>query len=460
MIEVNRKTSALLKLGGSSVNFKIMSAIEDQLLKVRKQLTGRLEIEPARLSELYQKLTNLPRLKDELDSCDFENQPTAFVLEAILAGALANRASDIHLEPEEKATKLRLRIDGQLYNVTSLNKRVYPHLLSRIKLLARLKINVVNESQDGRFTVVLPRKEAEIRVSVVPAGYGETVVLRLLDPEMIEVELTGLGLRADDLMRVEEELKKPNGLILNTGPTGSGKTTTLYAFLRYKQRPEIKIITIEDPIEYRLEGVEQTQVDTGGSYDFQNGLRSIMRQDPDVILVGEIRDRETAEMAIQAALTGHLVFSTVHANDALGAIPRLVDLGVKEVSVDPATNLIMAQRLLRRLCGYCREREAPDESLKQKIEQFLNNLAAGVIKPKIEEIQIFAASRSGCDYCGRFGYRGRVGIFELLPVDDRTKKPAVTLQEDGLLKVLTGITTWSELTAVTGPLIWGQNSPF
>ena len=434
------------------------------LPKETSPAAGRMDIEKERLEDLTKKLTVLGRVQEEVDNFDFKTYPTAALLEVILAGALANGASDIHFEPEVDNTKIRYRIDGLLYDAVNLTPDFYKLILSRIKFFSGLQINVTNKPQDGRFTVGLTNKSIEVRISVVPSEYGETAVMRVLDPEAISVSLEQLGLRPDDLAIVEEELAAPNGMILNTGPTGSGKTTTLYAFLKKKQASEIKIITIEDPIEYHLEGIEQTQVKE--QYSFANGLRSIMRQDPDVILVGEIRDQETAEIAVQAALTGHLVFSTVHANEAAGAIPRLLDLNVKDTSIGPALNLIMAQRLIRRLCDRCKKTKEPAPELKEKIEQFLKNLPARMGEIKLDNIQFFQPT--GCADCNNSGYKGRVGVFELLKVDEKVedliRKHAsesemqnfavangmVTMQQDGILKALRGITTLEEVEAVTG----------
>jgi len=267
-------------------------------------------------------------------------------------------------------------------------------------------------------------------------------------------------------------LKKPNGLILNTGPTGSRKTTTLYTFLKFVKNSEIKVITVEDPIEYHLEGIEQTQVDEKSGYTFANGLKSMMRQDPDIILVGEIRDQETAEIGIQAALTGHLVFSTVHANSAAGAIPRLIDLNVKAVSIGPALNLIIGQRLVRRLCKECKVPKKIDEELKNKINKFLEKLPQRINKKNYENIQIF--DPKGCVACNNTGYKGRVAVYELLEsgpeveelIIKQTGETALhnfavgrgmtTMQQDGVLKIISGITTFTEVEAVTGEIEWGK----
>jgi len=451
-----------------------------------KEITGRIRIDEEKLTNLREKLTSINDIKttiQELNNAAY----TGEILEVVLAGGLSNRASDIHFEPTENFAKLRLRIDGLLHDVfNELKKNIYEHLVSRIKLISGLKINIHDEPQDGRFTIRLSQKDVEVRVAVAPSEFGEVIVMRLLDPEVINLSLTDLGIRDDDLAIIKNELKRPNGMILNTGPTGSGKTTTLYTFLNYKKRPEIKIITIEDPIEYHLDGIEQTQVDDEAGYTFANGLRSLMRQDPDVILVGEIRDKETAEIAIQAALTGHLVFSTLHTNTAAGAIPRLLDLGVKSSSIGPALNLVIAQRLVRRLCESCKIPEEIDENLKIKIEKFLNNLPKRVNRENFKEIKIFKPT--GCIKCNNTGYKGRIGIFELFLNDPEYEKilvnsteaglsshktleelisqqagestirdfaleqGMVTMQQDGILKVISGMTTFEEVEGVTGPI--------
>jgi len=436
-----------------------------------KEITGSVRIAEKRLLELRDSLTSLENIKNEIQKIDIEAGQTTQILEIILAGALANRASDIHLEPAENKSKLRLRIDGLLHDVfNEIRTDVYQHILTRIKLLSGLKINIHDETQDGRFAIKFPGKEVEIRVAIGPAGFGEVAVMRLLDPDAININLAELGLRRDDLEIIETELNKPNGMILNTGPTGSGKTTTLYAFLQRQKNPETKIITIEDPIEYRVEGIEQTQIDNEAGYTFANGLRSLMRQDPDIILVGEIRDKETAEIGIQAALTGHLVFSTVHANEAAGAIPRLLDLGVRPLSIGSALNLIIAQRLVRRLCEFCKIRENINEELAKKIKEFFKQLPGRVSRENHKEVKIYR--NRGCEKCSGFGFKGRIGVYELFLVgpemeelisketsEEKLQETAlsrglVTMQEDGLLKVLSGLTTFEEVEKITGPIKW------
>jgi len=398
---------------------------------------------------------------------------TSELVDIILSAAMNVRASDIHFEPTQDLGKLRYRIDGNLNDIYSdFAHGIYKSIVSRIKLLSNLKLNVSDEPQDGRFTINLPNKDVQVRVAIAPSEFGEVIVMRLLDPDAINLTLADLGLREDDLKIVEEQLAKPLGMALNTGPTGSGKTTTLYSFLRHKINPELKIITIEDPIEYHLDGIQQTQVDNEAGYTFASGLRSLMRQDPDIILVGEIRDKETAEIAVQAALTGHLVFSTVHANEAMGAVPRLMDLGVKSASLAPALNLLIAQRLLRRLCKSCKVKEENiAEDLKTKVTNYINALPNRVDKKKyLENIEIYKPV--GCPKCNNTGYKGRVGIYELLEINEAmreliTKEASlmeikqevqktdfVTMQQDGVLKVVSGLTTFEELEEISGKIEW------
>ena len=432
-------------------------------------ITGRIDIDKDRIEALEKKLTTPEFVRTEIQSFDFRKLPTAQVLEIVLAGALANRVSDIHFEPAKEEVKLRYRIDGDLHDVMAdLGKPIYSHLSSRIKLLANLKLNVLDEAQDGRISIGLGGKDIELRVAVAPSEFGEVIVMRVLDPDAISLGLTELGLRKDDLEIIKKELNRPNGMILNTGPTGSGKTTTLYAFLKDKYSPEIKIITIEDPIEYHLPGIEQTQVDPKANYTFANGLLSLMRQDPDVILIGEVRDKEPATIAIQAALTGHLVFSTVHANQAAGAIPRLVDLGVKPTSIGPALNLIIAQRLVKRLCPKCKVSEKIDATKKTKLEKLVKSLPKRVDIKGYLKFELYQPK--GCKACGDSGYRGRVAIYELLQITKEVEKlmsqeggeieiqefalrqGMVTMQQDGVLKALEGVTTLEEVEKITGPL--------
>lgn len=438
--------------------------------KEKQSITGGINIDAVRFAEDMQKFKTFQMVQQAFSTFDFKSSSVSNLLETLLAGALTTRTSDIHFEAQEKDTRVRYRVDGLLHDIAVLPKKNYESLVTRIKLLCELKLNVHSEPQDGRFTISLPEKEIEMRVSLIPSEFGETIVMRILDPAGINVTLPQLGLRPDDLALVEAELKRPNGLILNTGPTGSGKTTTLYAFLRKLVDPETKIITVEDPIEYRIAGIEQTQVDPDAGYTFAGGLRAIVRQDPDVLLVGEIRDQETAEIAIQAALTGHLVLSTLHTNSAVGAIPRLVDVGVKPASIGPSVTLVIAQRLVRKLCDNCKKLVDVDVKKIEQIKKYLEKVPERVDKKPYEKITIFEPV--GCEVCGGFGYKGRRGIFEffkggpeleeviLTEVSERAlrklaeKQMMVTMQQDGVLKVLSGMTTFEEVEGTTGPINW------
>ncbi len=433
--------------------------------------TGEITISDTTFEVFKSKFSKFEHITREIEAFDPKTAKTEDVLALVLGAAIVARASDVHFEPEEQSIRVRYRVDGVLHDASNkFSKELYHFIVSRIKLLSKLKLNVTSEPQNGRFTIFIGRKEIEIRTSIVPSEFGETIVLRVLYAEALAMSLGDLGFRADDLMVIERELKQPNGMILNTGPTGSGKTTTLYVFLKSKARPEVKIITIEDPIEYRLEGVEQTQVEAKAGYDFPAALKSALRQDPDIILVGEINNKETAEVALQAALTGHLVFSTVHANNAPAAIPRLIDLGVKPVGIGPAVNLIIAQRLVRRLCENCRKPVKISGELLGNIKKFLERLPKKITKPAAKDIKIFESA--GCEACGGFGYKGRVGIFELFLVDEKVEKAIreemgeaefvklageqgmASVQEDGVLKVLSGVTSLEEIEIVTGPMRW------
>lgn len=432
--------------------------------------TGTIEIQHAKISSLEQEITNLSQVKAYIEKTFFGR--TTEALEVILAGALSTAASDVHVEPEEDGARIRFRLDGVLQDIAKLPPKLYRLLLSRLKLLSEIKLNVKDRSQDGRFTIKIGNdskiSEIEIRTSVLPGPYGENIVLRVLNPRSIEVSFEKLGMQPWIIETIEKELKKPNGMILTTGPTGSGKTTTLYAFLRKVYEPGTKVITIEDPIEYNLSGIEQTQVDAEKGYSFANGLSSILRQDPDIILVGEIRDLDTAETAMQAALTGHLVFSTLHTNNAAGTIPRLLDLGVKPAIIAPAINVSMAQRLVRVLCPACRVKIKPAAEELTKIQQELANFSKKITIPDQKNWTIFKAQENGCALCSYTGYKNRIGVFEIILVDDgverlilkepsefEIKKEAqrqgqITMRQDGILKILAGITDFAELERVVG----------
>jgi len=431
----------------------------------RAEISEKIEISPEELKEIQSSINTIADLKQKLEQ---QNIQTTQVLNIIMAAGLKLEASDIHFETEENATRLRFRLDGILQDATDIPTATYGLLLSRIKILSELKLNVHDKPQDGRFSFNSEGTEIEIRTSIIPGDNGENVVLRILDPKTIGLKLENLGIQDYDYKIIGNELKKPNGMIITTGPTGSGKTTLLYAFLKKVNDPGSKIITLEDPIEYHLEGIEQTQVEAEKGYTFATGLRSILRQDPDIILVGEIRDAETATTAINAALTGHLVFSTLHTNDAAGAIPRLVDMKVNQTMIPPALNLVIAQRLVRRVCPKCSKDIKPDKETMKKIKTGLENLPSRVPKPKLDNITIKKASEKGCPYCNFTGYKGRIGVFELFIIDDPMEKTIlqtpsvaqiketaakagmVTMKQDGMLKVLQKITTMDEVERVLG----------
>ncbi|HEY4507285.1 MAG TPA: GspE/PulE family protein [Candidatus Paceibacterota bacterium] len=383
------------------------------------------------------------------------------IVEVLAAGAVAVDASDVHVEPEKDDVRIRYRLDGLLIDVARIDYDTFKLLLSRIKLLSSMKLNVQGVAQDGRFSVVVGGAEFEVRSSIIPGVYNETIVMRFLNPETISVPIEELGVEASLLEKFLKEVDRPDGMVLNTGPTGSGKTTTLYAFLKRRLTVDSKIITIEDPVEYHVAGLVQTQVDRKHGYDFATGLKHALRQDPDLIMVGEIRDLETAETAIHAALTGHLVFSTIHTNNAAGAYPRLIDLGVNPKVMTSAIRLSIAQRLVRRLCKECKK---PTKLTGHDLEVAKRIYADTPNATVAWTEDVFAPV--GCQKCNGTGFRGRIGIFEAIFTDgaveaalqlnpsEREIKAAARGQgipdmaEDGILKMLAGITTISELERV------------
>ena len=385
------------------------------------------------------------------------------ILEIVLSGALATKASDIHIEPEEEYVRLRYRLDGVLTDILSFDLETFNLLLSRIKLLSGLKLNVKSEAQDGRFSVKIGDDEIEIRTSILPGAYNESIVLRILNPKSIQVPLEDLGIPKKLLEILLREIKRPNGMILTTGPTGSGKTTTLYAFLRKIHTPDIKIITIEDPIEYHLPGIVQTQVNTDKGYTFDLGLRSALRQDPDVIMIGEIRDSETAQTAVNSALTGHLVFSTLHTNSAAGSFPRLIDLGVNPRIISSAIVIALAQRLVRKLCPECKKEVPLSGRSKEIVDKVLGTI---VDKNEIPPKRDSEWQPVGCQKCNGTGYKGRIGIYEGILITEEINKAIeystsekeilkvsdaqgiLSMLQDGIIKALSGTTAIEELERV------------
>lgn len=422
---------------------------------------GVFDISNDDLVALAQKIGTLAGLKQHLDEVLANKKTTSVsrVFEDVVTSALTMKASDIHFEPEEANVRLRFRLDGLLTDTYTFDAKTYRSINSRVKLLSGLKLNVQNRAQDGRFTIAVKDTEIEIRTSIIPGGYGESIVLRILDPGAINRTSESMGMRPKLLERLRQEMKKPNGMLLTTGPTGSGKTTTLYTFLREMHSPEIKIVTIEDPIEYHLPGIVQTQVDNK-QYTFASGLRSVLRQDPDVILVGEIRDAEVATTAIQAALTGHFVFSTLHTNNAAGTFPRLVDLGADSKVFASAITVAMAQRLVRTLDTNKVARPAT-EAEKEIMKKVLSTLADQTLIPASFDTVYDPVPGEHSD-----GYKGRVGLYEAIFMDEElgnflrdnpsegdvakhvARQGFPTMAQDGVLKVLAGETTFEELERV------------
>ena len=427
--------------------------------------SGAVDIENQEIESLVASVKSIADIKESLETIlSQKNYRVSKVLEIILAGAISIDASDIHIEPEDGVVRLRYRLDGVLNDVLDINHTTYDLLLSRIKLLSNLKLNIKNKAQDGRFSIKLKGIEIETSTSLLPGNYGESIVLRILNPDTISVPLEELGINERLLKILIRELKKPNGMLLNTGPTGSGKTTTLYAFLKKIHTPEIKIITIENPIEYHLKGVVQTQTDEKKGYTFLEGLRSALRQDPDVIMVGEIRDKETAKIAVNSALTGHLVFSTLHTNNVAGTFPRLIDLEVNPKVITSAINIAMAQRLLRKLCNKCKKKTELTEAENKIIKNTLDSITD---KTYLEDLDINNVYESvGCEACNFTGFKGRTGIFEAILTDEKVEKVIIqnpsereinkasesqnilNMKQDGVIKVLQGITSLDELSRV------------
>jgi type IV pilus assembly protein PilB len=397
---------------------------------------------------------------------DTKSHKISRLLEIILAGAIAIDASDIHIEPEKDRGRLRLRLDGVLQDVDFFDLNTYRLLNSRIKLLSGMKLTST-KAQDGRFSIMEGADEISIRTSLIPGSYGESIVMRILDPKSIQIELESVGIEPYLFSIIKDEIAKPNGLILVTGPTGSGKTTTLYAFLRKIYSPEINIITIEDPVEYRLTGITQTQTDPKKDYGFAEGLRAALRQDPDVIMVGEIRDAETAEIAVQSSLTGHLVFSTLHTNNAAGVIPRLIDLQINPKILVSALSLSIAQRLVRKLCAFCKVEKPLSERENTIVKNILETMkkeGKNISTYGIKEEEAFKFyGPVGCDKCNLTGYKGRIGIFEAIKTDEEIEKimpgnPSereikkvastqgiLSMRQDGVVKMINGITSYEEV---------------
>jgi len=428
-----------------------------------REFVAGVKITGEELEILKKEIKNFGLLNAKLNN----EKNMTLVFKMILAGAMQADASDIHIEAEEKKITLRFRIDGVLHIVATLDKKIWTRLNSRVKSIAGLKINVTEKPQDGRITVFLKAEDKmDVRVSTLPTAYGESIVLRLLRSKITSLSFEDLGVRGKAYEDLKRQVERPTGMIVATGPTGSGKTTTLYAILNKLNNPETKIITLEDPIEYKLEGISQSQIDHSLGYSFANGLRSILRQDPDIIMVGELRDLETAEVAIQAALTGHQVVSTLHTNDAAGAIPRFLSMGVKPFLLAPSLNAVIGQRLVRKIHDKCKIEAEIELQVLERIKGILSKLPANSgYKVDLAKMKFWRGQ--GCDECNHIGLKGRLGIYEIFTMNADIEKEIlggqtseykmatlahdagmITMAQDGLLKALDGITSVDEVFRV------------
>jgi len=396
-----------------------------------------------------------------------EEAPVIKMVGVILRQAVDGGASDIHIEPTTEDLRVRYRLDGLLYSSLVLPKKVHPAIVARIKILSRLKIDETRLPQDGRFSTTISNKKVDFRVAVMPTTLGEKVVLRVLDPSVGLEKLEDLGLTDRNLEMIQDVIKQPYGMILVTGPTGSGKTTTLYTTLRLLNKEAVNIVTLEDPVEYFMEGINQSQVNPDIKFTFANGLRQILRQDPDIIMVGEIRDEETANLAIHAALTGHLVLSTLHTTSAVGVVPRLIDMGIKPFLISPTLSIAVSQRLIRELCPHCKKKiKLVGDSRKYVLETIKGLPPIARKRVKVPD-PLIAYKPSSCKKCDEKGYIGRLGIFEVLEMSDELSQIIVqdandrdifkqariqgmiTMEEDGILKVLKGVTSLEEVMRTT-----------
>lgn len=476
--QVSNLSKELAENYHANVKIYLVSAHSFQYAyQVYAKIPSIIQIEGVNISE-----ENLNKFNEQLTNFDTLNQLVAETsltetINLIIAAGLKFAASDIHIEAEEKVVKVRFRIDGVLHDALNLNIDAWEKINSRIKLLAQLKLNIGNQPQDGRFTISLSKDKIDVRVSIIPSAYGESIVMRLLRASSVGLQFEALGLRGKSFNDLQNQMSKPNGMIIATGPTGSGKTTTLYAILNKLNKPETKIITLEDPIEYKLPGIVQSQVESKSGtdsdkdkdgtsrYTFAKGLRAILRQDPDIVMVGEVRDLETADTAINAALTGHLMLTTMHTNSAAATIPRLLAMGVQSFLLAPALNAIIGQRLVRKLCVHCKVEDDGIDTA--KMTDILNTLKS--IKPEsgqapadFNNLKFYRAT--GCNECHNLGYKGRTGIYEIFIMSPEIEKlilagnvseyeieklaiasGMITMLQDGILKALEGITSIEEV---------------
>ncbi len=428
-----------------------------------KQLVKGIQITEAELEKYRAQMIDYTSIAKVL-----LNVSVTEVLAVVVAAALKLGSSDIHVEAEEKGIVVRFRVDGVLQEIATLERTQWTKIINRIKLIAGLKINITDQAQDGRFTIFQQQQQIDVRISTIPTAFGESVVMRLLNPDTIALEFEKLGFRPASLKRLTREIERPNGMIITTGPTGSGKTTTLYAILSKLNTKDVKIITLEDPVEYKVKGLNQSQIDYSKDYTFAKGLRSILRQDPDIVMVGEIRDLETAEISIQSALTGHLLLSTIHTNDAAGAVPRFLSMGVAPHLLAPAINAVMGQRLVRRLCE-CKQPITLEAALLDEVTNQLEAITEASGESKVDLTKIQFMGPTGCDQCNHSGYKGRLGVYEILIKDAAVEQAILkggiseyemravaqtqgmlTMAQDGLLKAVDGLTSVEEVKKIVG----------
>lgn len=436
-----------------------MRLYQSEQYKVKQEIDT--SISEDKIKAFEQEIKNLKDLAEKIKTINSEE--ANYLLNA---GAYKTGASDIHYEPREKEVRVRFRIDGMLHDIFKIEKSIFVNIANQIKYQCKMKLNIVNEPQDGRYSFVVNERKIDVRVSALPTEYGETFVSRLLDSSRHVTDFEDAGFSGSALAHVQNTMKIKNGMILITGPTGSGKTTTLYTFLEKFNKPEVKIITLEDPIEYHMEGISQSPVNEKRGYDFANGLRSILRQDPDIVMLGEIRDLETAETATQAALTGHILLSTLHTNSAIEAIPRLVNIGLPPFMVAPALDTVIAQRLARKFCPKCTSLKTIAKSKLDELVRVLEIIKK--VQPSLKvEIPEKLPLSDGCEICSGTGYKGRIALVEVLDVDNEIKglileksssikimeaarrKGMMTMYEDGILKVIKGETSLTEVRRVT-----------
>jgi len=443
----------------SDLSFERLISRYNFVVEVKK-ITDDINLSQQNLDSFAKNNLSLAEMEKKLQSVS-----TSEAVEMILSAALQNKASDIHFEPEKESYVLRLRLDGVLHTFATLPKASQRGIENRLKLISGVKINIDNIPQDGRFSFFAGDREIDVRVSMLPSNYGYSVVMRLLGTGQIALELDSLGFTGIAKDRVATAVQRPQGMILTTGPTGSGKTTTLYTFLESLNNGQSKIISLEDPIEYKLPGISQTQIDSSGGYTFADGLRSILRQDPDVVMVGEIRDGKTAEVAVQASMTGHLVLSTIHTNDAAGAVPRMMELNVKGFLLADSLSVIIGQRLVRKLCPHCTVGYQPTPQEEELVMSQISQLPDSEKKRIPQPLRFYTAH--GCKECNGLGYKGRVGVYEVLSMTNGLRElvnntsPSitqvrqvaqsegmVTMFQDGLIKASQGMTDLAELMRV------------